>query len=484
MDLDLFGARTEGMQLFTTRSIRQLTIIGFVAVAALLICALILTARQLDSLSEQSQVTVAAAASAMSASRQLIERSVAMERNGRQFAVLGEETLRQLYRDRRAEFLALMIQIEALDVGAEALQTTQEMRAREATIYASLDRATAARASNVEIPELANHAYRIADAIGQWIDQQQSELLVRSEQTKQSLSFQALLFIGAAAALAVLFVWLITRPLQQINRAISNIGSGAYDQHIEISGPQDLQALGKRLDWLRGRLQELEQHRSSFLRHVSHELKTPLASMQEGAALLNEGLVGALSDQQREISQIIANNCSRLQTLIEDLLRHNSQNFEVLDIMPKAIRLDELVLGVEEAHRLAIGNGKIRLQNKLDRCVVTADPERLRVIVDNLFTNALKFSPCGGEIALRLWSTKTSAVFEIQDQGPGVSEADREKIFEAFFQGVQQSTKPYGGSGLGLAIARDYAVAGGGDLTLVNSTPGACFRLIFPLLPA
>lgn len=480
----MFEARIEWMQLFTTRSIRQLTILGFVAVAALLISALVVTARQLDSLSEQSQVTVAAAASAMSASRQLIEQSVAMERNARQFAVLGEETLRQLYRDRRAEFLALMTQIEALDVGTEALQTTQEMRAREATIYASLDSATATRANNLEIPELANHAYRIADAIGQWIDQQQTELLARGEQTKQTLTFQALLFIGAAAALAVLFVWLITRPLQQINRAINSIGSGAYDQHIRIAGPQDLQALGKRLDWLRGRLQELEQHRSSFLRHVSHELKTPLASMQEGAALLNEGLVGSLSDQQREISQIIANNCARLQTLIEDLLRHNSQNFEVLDIMPKAIRFDELVLGVVEAHQLAISNGKVQLRNNLEKCVVTADPERLRVIVDNLFTNALKFSPSAGEIELRLFTTKTSAVFEIQDQGPGVSESDKEKIFDAFFQGVQQSTKPYSGSGLGLAIARDYAIAGGGELTLVNATPGACFRLNFPLVPA
>jgi len=470
------------MHLFTARSIRQLTILGFVAVAALLIAVLIITARQLDSLSEQSQETVAAAASAMSASRQLIEKSIAMERNARQFAVLGDETLRQLYRDRRAEFLAIITQIEALDVGAAAFRITQEMRLREATSYASLDAAVAARANALEIPELANQAYRIADAIGTWIDEQQTGLLARSEKTKQALSFQALLFIGAAAAIAVLFVWLITRPLEQINRAINNIGSGAYDQHIEIAGPQDLQALGRRLDWLRGRLQELEQHRSSFLRHVSHELKTPLASMQEGAALLNEGLVGSLTDQQREISLIIANNCARLQTLIEDLLRHNSQNFEVLDIMPKVIRFDELVLGVIEAQQLALSNGKIHLRNSLERCVVTADSERLRVIIDNLLTNAIKFSPYGGEIEMRLFSSKTSAVFEIQDQGPGVSEIDGEKIFDAFFQGSQQSTKPYSGSGLGLAIARGYAIAGGGELILVNTTPGACFRLNFLLI--
>lgn len=472
------------MQLFTTRSIRQLTILGFVAVATLLISALVVTARQLDNLSEQSQATVAAAANAMSVSRQLIEQSIAMERNARQFAVLGDETLRQLYRDRRADFLSIVAQIEALDVGEEASRITQDMRQREALSYASLDAALPARANALEIPELANHAYRIADAIGAWIDLQQSELLARSGRTKQTLSLQALLFIGAAAALAVLFVWLITRPLQQINRAINSIGSGAYDQQITIAGPQDLQALGKRLDWLRGRLRELEQHRSSFLRHVSHELKTPLASMQEGAALLNEGVVGSLTDQQREISLIIGNNCARLQTLIEDLLRHNSQNFEVLDIMPKTLRFDELVLGVIDAHQLALSNGKIGLRNALEKCVVSADPERLRVIIDNLLSNALKFSPNGGEIELRLFCTEDSAVFEIQDQGPGIGESDREKIFDAYFQGAVQATKPYSGSGLGLAIARDYAIAGGGELTLEDSPRGACFRLKFPLVSA
>lgn len=469
------------MHLFIARSIRQLTIIGFVAVAALLISALIVTARQLDGLSEQSQETVAAATNAMSASRQLIEQSIAMERNARQFGVLGDETLRQLYRDRRADFLSNLSQIEALDVDEEVLRVTAQMREREQTSFASLDTADPIGANTLEIPELANQAYRIADAIGAWIDVQQSELLTRSEQTKRTLSVQALLFIGAAAALAMLFIWLITRPLQQINRAINNIGSGAYDQQITIAGPQDLQALGKRLDWLRGRLQELEQHRSSFLRHVSHELKTPLASMQEGAALLNDGIVGSLSESQREISMIIANNCVRLQNLIEDLLRHNSQNFEVLDFMPEAMNFDELVLGVVEAHRLAITTGKIRLQNNMDKCVVSADPERLRVIIDNLFTNALKFSPSGGVIELRMYSERANAVFEIQDQGPGVDEDDRENIFEAFFQGAQQSLRPFSGSGLGLAIARDYAIAGGGELTLRKSPKGACFRLIFPL---
>src|SRR5690606_36639669 len=194
---------------------------------------------------------------------------------------------------------------------------------------------------------------------------------------------QALLCIGAASLAAALFIVLITRPLQQIDSAINQLGSGGYGQKIHITGPRDLQALGLRLDWLRNRLGELEQQRASFLRHVSHELKTPLAAMQEGAALLNEGVVGSLTPEQKEISRIISNNCQRLQGLIEGLLRHNSQNFEVLNAMPEPVRFDQVVDQVVEAHQLLVASGRTVIERRLEKLTVMGDPERLRVIVDN-----------------------------------------------------------------------------------------------------
>ena len=324
-------------------------------------------------------------------------------------------------------------------------------------------------------------AYEISDTIELWIAEQQNQLRERSESTKQALTLQALLFIGAASGLAVMFIVLITRPLQQIDSAINRLGSGAYDNAIQISGPQDLQSLGLRLDWLRSRLGELEQQRASFLRHVSHELKTPLASMQEGAALLHEGVVGPLNQEQREISRIIVSNCQRLQGLIEDLLRHNSQNFEVLNAMPEPVRFDQIVERVVEAHQLAITSGRNQIRRELEKLVVLADSERLRVIVDNLFTNALKFSPEDGVITLRLFAHDDAAVFEIVDQGPGVPREEWAKIFGAFYQGSVQPRRAFNGTGLGLAIAREYVLAGGGSIELCEVNMGACFRVTLPL---
>lgn len=469
------------MYLFTTRSIRQLTILGFVLVAALLLAALLVTARQLDGLSEQSQSTVRAATQAMSAGRQLIEQSTAMERNARQFTVLGEQTLYQLYVDRRTEFLRIMSDLEMLKPVPRVLELGADMLAREQQAFSDLQSISRTNAQSFSVPEFSLQAYQIADAIEDWIEEQQRQLQSRSEATKQALTVQALLLVIAAAGFMVIFVWLITHPLKQIEQAINNIGSGEYERSIKIMGPRDLQALGIRLEWLRARLAELEQHRSLFLRHVSHELKTPLASMQEGASLLNDGVVGVLTPQQREISVIIANNCQRLQGLIEELLRHHSQHFDVLAAMPEALRFDELIKQVVQAHALAISNKKLRIDESFEKLTVIADAERLRVIIDNLFTNALKFSAQGGVIKMRLHANEQWAQWDIADDGPGVLASEKEQIFEPFFQGSKQDNTTYGGTGLGLAIARDYALAGGGQLSLLESDKGACFRLSFPL---
>lgn len=469
------------MQLFTTRSIRQLVIIGFVTVATLLIAALLVTAQQLERLSQQSQNTVTSVASGMSASRQLIQQTIAMERNARQYAIVGEQELYQFYLNRRAEYFETLGEISQLDIGADATQLVDELLTLERSAFDNVSQGQASAGNGATFPELSRLAYQIAATIEQWIAVQQLELQERSVSTQRSLTLQAFLFIAAASGLAAIFVLLITRPLQQIDRAINMIGSGEYSTSIVVDGPRDLQVLGMRLEWLRGRLEELEQQRTSFLRHVSHELKTPLASMQEGASLLNDGVVGTLTEAQREISQIIAVNCQRLQGLIEELLRHNAQNFDVLNAMPVSVRFDKILEDVVNAHALAVQSGQIQVALSLEKVKVTVDPERLRVIVDNLFTNALKFSPVNGVITIVLRADNEQAILTVQDQGPGVPAQEQDKIFDAFFQGSIQASAQYSGTGLGLAIASDYAKAIGATLILNASDTGACFSVSVPI---
>lgn len=469
------------MVLFRARSIQQLTIFGFLAVAALLVLALLVTARELDLQTELGQTSVADVATAMSASRQLVEQTRAMERNALQYLVLRDESLIGVYRNRRGDFRSAATQLHMLDMGSDMAGLSESLLETEAQAFELLAGDAGQAQIESAFASLSSSAYDLSYAIELWISQQQAQLREHSESTRQSLTLQALALIGTASGLAALFIVLITRPLQQIDKAINRLGAGGYDKPIVIAGPRDLQTLGRRLEWLRTRLTDLEQQRASFLRHISHELKTPLAAMQEGAALLDEGVVGQLNDEQREVSRIITSNCQRLQSLIEDMLRHNSQNFEILNAMPEAIRFDQAIEAVVAAHHWSVTSNRIKVHRSMEKLVVLTDSEQLRVIVDNLFTNALKFSPADGVITLRLFTRGDNAIFEIADEGPGVPHEEWAKIFTAFYQGSSRPHRSHNGSGLGLAIAKEYVLAAEGYLELSETGKGACFRVTLPL---
>src|SRR5690606_12872330 len=167
-------------------------------------------------------------------------------------------------------------------------------------------------------------------------------------------------------------------------RSADLLGSGSLATPVQIHGPTDLVRLGASLDWLRERLHKLEQQRTLFLRHVSHELKTPLAAIAESSSLLSDGAVGPVSDEQLEILRIQANNCHRLQRLIEDLLRYNRESFSVLNTMPQPVRLDRTIDAVIGAHELALKSQQLRIARAVERLTVQGDPEQLRVVIDNL----------------------------------------------------------------------------------------------------
>ena len=131
---------------------------------------------------------------------------------------------------------------------------------------------------------------------------------------------------------------LIARPIRQLDQAIRQMGTADFTHAIEVNGPQDLRYLGQRLEWLRARLHELEEQQNRFLRHVSHELKTPLTAVREGAELLRDGVGGKLSPEQREIVRIVRENTLSLQKLIEDLLTyHQTRAMEPQALGPVAL---------------------------------------------------------------------------------------------------------------------------------------------------
>ena len=132
------------------------------------------------------------------------------------------------------------------------------------------------------------------------------EVITRA--TQQALAWQAAALLPVAAALAVLFLLFVARPIRQVDRAIRALGEGEFQSAIAVSGPRDIETLGRQLEWLRSRLKENTEEKNKFLRHMSHELKTPLANIREGTELLLDGTVGDLDPPQREVTDILRMN--------------------------------------------------------------------------------------------------------------------------------------------------------------------------------
>lgn len=463
------------------RSILQLTITGFLLVAGVLIVALVATADQLDGLSDRSQRAINQSVTAMRASRVLIEQTTSLERNFRQYAITGDEEMLSVYGDRRKTFNAAAAQLESVYLDEVITRQVKDLIAREARAHKAVAATPVAENAEDLFAPMLGTAYEISRGIDTWTNRELASIRRETLETRDLLTIQAVILVGAALVLAAIFTALITRPLLQVNRAINQLGSGAYATPVVIHGPRDLVRLGASLDWLRDRLHKLEQQRTLFLRHVSHELKTPLAAIYESSALLRDGAVGELSAEQREIICIQGNNCQRLQRLIEDLLRYNADSFSVLNMMPQPVRLDRVIDGVVAAHELALKSRHLNVARDVERITVQGDAEQLRVVIDNLMTNAIRFSPAGSTIRVALHSDAERAVFEVLDEGPGILPEEAGKIFEAFYQGAAPDKELYKGTGLGLAIAEEYAKANGGTIEALVSDSGGHFRLTLPL---
>lgn len=460
-------------------SISQLTALGFLAVVAPLVIGLVIVARQLDSLGRYSQTTISEAAEVMRITRATIEQANGLERNARQYAILADEDLLALYANRRDTFRETLHQLADLGVGSSILGTIGPLAVLEESTFAAMQQSGTALQLD-DVPLLASLAQSLARDAAAWVDLQVSALESQVNNTQDSLRVIAAVLIVVTILIALTFILLITRPLSQIDRAIHQLGSGALSKNIRVSGPQDIKELGERLDWLRQRLGDLEQQRTLFMQRVSHELKTPLAAIQEGTALLSEGVVGPLSERQRELTVILKQNSQRLLELIENLLRSRVDEVGTIQRHSSRVRLVRVIEDVIRDQKLVLEARQIRLVRKYDKVTVQANQEHLRVVIDNLLSNAVKYSPVGGSITISCLKNGEQVIFSVADEGPGISVDERPHVFEAFYQGTP-AAEGSSGTGLGLAIVQEYMRMNGGEIRLCDSEVGACFEASLPL---
>lgn len=473
------------MKLFRPKSILRLILTGFALVALPLIAALLVTTVSVDRLVTHGQEALLQSVLVTQGSQQLVEAVKAMERNARQYQVLGDEVLFDVYAEHHERFLDTVRALESLEIRSQQLDLLKELRVLEDEVHTVLDTYPHDASEVVDVlpffVELAQLGQQSLVDSQQLITTGVEEMQAASAGVKRTLMIQAAALVPAVLLLSLIFVFLISRPIRQIDSTIRRLGDGNLSASANISGPRDLEQLGERLDWLRDRLLELEQEKTRFLQHMSHELKTPLTTIREGADLLREKIVGDLNEQQEEIAGILHENSLQLQKLIEDLL-----NFSILQspsavLVRTPVKLQPLIEEVIETHKLAIMSRHLRLETFFEPVSLSGDRDKLRTLVDNLVSNAIKYSPDSSSLRISLSADRANAYIEVADSGPGIPEEDHERVFEAFYQGKPADRGPVRGTGLGLSIAREYARAHGGDVSVVKSEyKGAGLRVVLP----
>jgi two-component system, NtrC family, sensor histidine kinase GlrK len=469
------------------RSFLKFILLGFLLVSLPLVYALAELILSLDRLQSQAQQAVTQAAEAGRASRQFYEHSVTLERIVRQYLILDDAALLEDYGRIRLEFGKAAKALSQLPLEPAQAATLAALTASEGRLAERL--AAHERVPDAQL-QLADGFARLADgaqslqvAARALTDRATEDLAKTAAAGRQKWIWLVFATAGIALALAILFAVLIARPIRQLDQAIRQLGTADFTHAIEVDGPQDLRYLGQRLEWLRARLSDLEQQQNRFLRHVSHELKTPLTAVREGAELLRDNVGGTLSQQQKDIVRIVRENTLSLQKLIEDLLKyHQTRAVEPATVGP--VHLPDVVRRVLREHKLAAFARMITFDAKLEPALVTGDAEKLRTVVDNLVSNAVKYSPRSGVVRLELATADGIALLDVSDQGHGVDPAERDRIFDSFYQGQAPVQGRVKGSGLGLAIAREYALAHGGRIEVGDRRDGrrgARFRLMLPL---
>ena len=268
------------------------------------------------------------------------------------------------------------------------------------------------------------------------------------------------------------------------------IGRGEFHHTAYVNGPREVGDLARSFNLMAEELEHLDRLKADFTAHVSHELRTPLTAIREGTALLLEGIPGPLTKNQSEILEVVRNHSQRLFQSISSILDLSKMEAEMMDYEFTLCDLRTLINKSIESVDLIARKRDIKLQTKIMGPIpmFMADERRIQQVLDNLLSNALRFSPVGGEIRVEALAAQGdqpeahAVEIRVSDDGPGIPAVEVQNVFKHFYQSKNQKTKGQHGTGLGLAIASHIVEAHKGRIWAESEIGcGATFHVLLPI---
>ncbi len=263
----------------------------------------------------------------------------------------------------------------------------------------------------------------------------------------------------------------LSRPIRQVTRAINDLAHGNRQAPLPEHGPEEIQLLAQSFNTLSERLSSMEKARRQLLANLVHELGRPLGALRSAIQALAGG---AAHDPQllADLTTGMDDQAARLQHLLEDLAHLHDQVLGTLEMDYQALNLSEWLPKVLRPWQEAAQEKELTWTTDIpsDLPVISADPNRLASVVENLVSNAIKYTHSGGEVSITAAIEGEELLIRVKDSGYGISLEEQAKVFEPFYRG-NQGKRFKQGMGLGLSIAHDLVEAHGGSITL-ESEPG------------
>jgi signal transduction histidine kinase len=281
-----------------------------------------------------------------------------------------------------------------------------------------------------------------------------------------------------AAVVAMLIVRFLARgmtsPLREMAEATSEMAKGNYERRVRSTSRDEVGELARAFNQMAAELAETDRVRRDLVANVSHELRTPITALQANL----ENLVDGVSAPDPETFRTMLSQVERLGRLVTQLLDLSRLESGSVPLERTAFRVEPLLDHAVREQRMHAPEVEVSVSVDSPDLVADGDPERVHQVVANLLENAVRHSPQGGMVEVRAHRSRDGVTIEVVDEGPGIPEAEQDRVFERFYRADSARASRDGGAGLGLAIAQWIVDLHGGEIHPERREPHGCRMVV------
>ncbi len=457
------------------RSLRQLVFISFCISIVPFIALLSQSYKDFTDVSRTTKANAVQFVSLSAELQALLSTGQDLQRVIRQYLILRDDQLKEIVDTQISKFEVQLIMVcrlgEELDECAVLKKSLPSLRD-----YAEFNDTLILDAY---LARLENRLNALQIQVNRFVENKVAEQQNYLTEVRQRQAWLTSILVVTSILLVGFLAQFIAKPvrkLQDIIQAIANSKEKLPPRSKHA--PRELLAVEKDLFWLNDRLGHLERHRLAMLRHASHELKTPLASIKEGCSILSDKLIGELNQHQEEVLRLLNDSATRLSVLIERLLDYNAL---LQQAEPELINIDIAKLLNECASRYELilnQNGQDVVINVSDQVFVFAEKELGDRIFDNLMSNAIAYAKMDSTITIDVIENIDNVCIFFKNMGKGIDKDVRPDLFEPFRRGDIKRNDKVMGAGLGLSIVADCVKLLQGEVEIIDVVDAdVCFKI-------